>query len=168
MITLDQLLASRDLRRERQLRWLSEYPELSLIVLTVNIPGNVKQTPESYDIGMEGVRLLREALQGRICRMTVNDFNTGFEAFLLADVSGEEAKSLAIGIEDTHPLGRLMDIDVIGHDGVPMSRSSMGHTGRRCLICGEDARICMRAGRHSVAELLDKIITLHHGYFQRT
>lgn len=168
MITLEQLLASRDIRRERQLRLLSEYPELTLLVLTVNIPGNVKQTPESYDIGMEGVALLRNALDGKIRRMTVNDFNTGFEAFLLADTSGEEAKKLAVDIEDTHPLGRLMDIDVIGHDGVPLSRSSMGHSGRRCLICGDDARICMRAGRHSVDQLLDKIRSLHHGYFQRT
>lgn len=168
MITLDLLLAARDARRATQLRLLDRHPDLSLVVLTVNIPGNVKRTPESYDIGMEGVAELRRRLGGRVREMTINDFPTGFEAFLLADCGEEEAKRLSVEIEDNHPLGRLMDIDVIGHDGVPLSRTALGHSGRRCLLCGEDARICMRAGRHTIAQLTDEIHRLHDGYFRRT
>ncbi len=167
MITLDQLLAARDRRRDLQLRLLEAHPELALIVLTVNIPGNIKQTPESRDIGHEGVRVLRERFGQKLQELTVNDLPTGFEAFLLVDSDEEEAKSLSVEIEDTHPLGRLMDIDVIGRDGVPLSRLTRGHGNRRCLLCGDDARVCMRSGRHTISELTDEILRLHDGYFKR-
>lgn len=168
MITLSRLLDARDRRRETQMRLMSENPGLSLLVLMVNIPGDVKRTPESYDIGMEGVAAVRHAFAGRVCSMSVNDFETGFEAFFLVTGSPDDAKRLAVGIEESHPLGRLMDIDVIGGDGAPLSRSGLGHAPRRCLVCGDNARICMRTRRHAVGEILDEIHRMHHGYFQRT
>ncbi len=168
MITLDQLLAARDSRRELQLRLLSSHPEKTLVVLTVNIPGSEKRSRESYDIGMEGVRLLCGLLAGRDNLKIIRDFNTGFEAFLLTSLGEEDAKRLCVGIEEEHPLGRLMDIDVIGHDGVPLSRKRFGREARRCLMCGEDARICMRSGRHTLQELTHKNHQMHNEYFQRT
>ena len=54
---------------------------------------------------------------GRDNLKIIRDFNTGFEAFLLTSLGEEDAKRLCVGIEEEHPLGRLMDIDVIGHDG---------------------------------------------------
>ena len=66
-----------------------------------------------------------------------------------------------------------MDIDVIVADGPasgpasgidladglalgvrPIPRSAVGAPERRCLICSQPARVCMRARNHSVAELL--------------
>lgn len=168
MITLGQLLAARDARRELQLRLLAGNPEKTLVVLTVNIPGSEKRTRESYDTGMEGVGTLRRLFSGCHDMTIIRDYDTGFEAFLLVSMDEEEAKKLAVGVEEGHPLGRLMDIDVIGHDGKPISRRDFGKEGRRCLLCGDDARVCMRAGRHSVQELTEKIHRLHHEYFQRT
>lgn len=84
------------------------------------------------------------------------DLETGFEGYFIVDMPLADAKRTACRIEDTHPLGRLMDIDVITADG-PLSRGSIGLPERRCLLCDQPARMCMRARNHTAAQLLDKI-----------
>lgn len=167
-VTLEKLLAARDARREHQECLLSEYPGLTLLVLTINIPGNEKRTPASRGIGSAGVEAIRSVFGADIRYEEIRDLETGFEAYFLLDRDREAAKLLTVDIEETHPLGRIMDIDIIGEGCVPLSRTAYGLTGRRCMLCGENARICMREGRHSVEELLDFINKKWDGYLQRT
>lgn len=56
-------------------------------------------------------------------------------------------------IEETHPLGRLFDIDVLDSEGHKLSRPQY----RPCLICGNQAQLCARTRRHTVAEMQAKI-----------
>lgn len=167
-ITLDQLLAARDRRRERQLHMLAEYPGLALIVLTVNIPGAEKRTEASVGIGDAGVSALHEKLGADVRVEERYDLDTGFEAFICASVSLGEAKRIALSIEESHPLGRIMDIDVIGEEGVPVSRGALGYPGRRCFLCGQPARICMRTAAHSPQELSAYIERQWHDYVRRS
>ena len=74
-----------------------------------------------------------------------------------------EVKKAAAELEDTHPLGRLMDLDVIGPEG-PIGRADIGLQERRCLICEKPARYCMRAGSHTHEELMAKIKQLVSSY----
>ena len=164
-ITLQQLLQARDDRRDLQLRLIRENAGKTLIVLTINIPGSEKRTPESLIIGQEGVKVLKETFN--TATAITRDLPTGFEAFLLTDVSGREAKKLTVGIESEHPLGRLMDIDVFDPDGSPISRIGIGKDARSCLICGRDARICMRTFAHPLPELHNKIRSIVNGFLQR-
>lgn len=167
-VTLPSLLAARDARRERQSLLLREYPEYALIVLTVNIPGAVKRTEASVGTGRSGAEALRGALGSLIRNEEVHDLETGYEAFFVADIGREEAKRMAVEIEETHPLGRIMDIDVIGEGCVPLSRKEFGLPERSCMICGEQARVCMRAGRHTLGQLLDFINGKWNDYLRRT
>ena len=50
-----------------------------------------------------------------------------------------------------------MDIDVLAAGGHLLDRSSVGLEPRRCLLCDQPARYCMRAHTHTTAELLCKI-----------
>lgn len=167
-VTLDSLLAARDARRVRQESMLGRYPDLALIVLTVNIPGPEKRTSASVGIGKAGMEALKEVFGSRIVHEEMYDNETGFEAFLLVDADREEAKRLAVDIEEHHPLGRLMDIDVIGEGCVPLSRQAYGLPERRCMLCGDQARVCMRAGRHTVEELLEFINGKWDEYVRRS
>ena len=164
-ITLESLLQARDDRRALQLRLIRENVGKTLVVLTVNIPGADKRTPESLTIGEESVRVLKETFNTESA--ITRDLPTGFEAFLLTDLSGREAKRLAVGIESGHPLGRLMDIDVFDPDGSPISRLGIGEASRKCLICGRDARICMRTFAHPLPELHNKIRSIVDGFLQQ-
>ena len=163
MISLDQLLDSRDRRVQHQKQLLLAYPGCSLICLTVQLPGPVKRSRESLIIGQAGLAELLNKF-GNVLRHThVRDLETGYEAYLVVPMKARDVKRICCKIEDTHPLGRLMDIDVL--DGVePLSRADLGLPARRCLLCENEARYCMRAQTHSTEQLLEKIRELVLAY----
>ena len=76
------------------------------------------------------------------------------------------AKLTATRIEDTHPLGRLFDIDIIDENGVPVSRDRVGGQPRRCLVCDHEARFCMRKRWHTQDEIWAKINQMVADYEQ--
>ena len=81
------------------------------------------------------------------------DEPSGDELIMALDAPAEDIKTLATEIEESHPLGRLFDMDVIGTDGMKLSRG----TYRKCIICGCQAQECARSRKHSVEELQAKI-----------
>ncbi len=163
-ITLEQLLRSRDERAALQQSFLQEHPEGTLLCLTVQLPGEVKRDERSLRVAESAVEAIREMFPERSFEL-LRDLETGFEGYFVVPLEPMDAKRAAIGIEDEHPLGRLMDIDVIVADGLgsgdgsaigvrPIPRSAVGAPERRCLICSLPARVCMRARTHTTAELL--------------
>lgn len=182
-ITLEQLLKSRDERVEHQKDLLGSHPGKSLLCLTVQLPGPEKRNRTSLAIAQAGVEAVREAFKPEYEEL--RDLETGYEAYFLVSLPAAEAKRLACHIEDTHPLGRLMDIDVLHASASPtasksyfsgrcpknqfseaiakpthvgaISRADIGLESRKCLLCDNEVRYCMRARTHTVGELLARI-----------
>ena len=90
--------------------------------------------------------------------------NTGYEAYLITPLPLLEAERVAVDIEDTHPLGRLFDIDVIDAQGIPVSRDRVGGQPRRCLVCDHEARYCMRMRWHTQEEIWARIKQMTDDY----
>jgi holo-ACP synthase CitX len=94
----------------------------------------------------------------------LRDLETGYEGYFLVDGALLDVKKACCEIENEHPYGRLMDLDVlerVGETVVPVSRERVGEQPRRCLLCDRPARECMRAHTHSQAEIfqtIDKIL----------
>jgi holo-ACP synthase CitX len=165
-VTLEQLLQSRDNRAKHQKDLLESHPGRSLLCMTVQLPGPEKRNEISLAIAKAGVKAVRDAFEPEYEEL--RDLETGYEAYFLVPLSGEDAKRTACHIEDNHPLGRLMDLDVVvGHDDRvmpgstgylhPISRESLGLKPRKCLLCDNEVRYCMRAKTHTVSELLARI-----------
>lgn len=95
------------------------------------------------------------------------DLITGYEAYLITPMPLLEAKRVAVEIEDTHPLGRLFDIDVIDAQGIPVSRDRVGGQPRRCLVCDHEARFCMRMRWHTQEEIWARIKQMTDDYAQK-
>lgn len=163
-ITLDQLLASRELRTSYQRELLQKFPGATLVCLTVVMPGKVKRNLQSIVISQVALCALIAKFGSDILRLDAKDYATGFEAYLLTSLSLGDAKRAVCNIEDTHPLGRLFDMDVIAPDGVPLSRQSVGLEPRKCLLCDNEARFCMRNSTHSTEELLAGIDEMLKAY----
>ena len=159
MITLEQLLKSRDNRAAFQQKLLEKYPGSTVVCFTVQLPGPEKRNALSAEIAKEGVEALENVL-GRA--LQTRDLETGFEAFYVVPEPADAVKRRCCQLEETHPLGRLMDIDVIGPEG-PVSRTDVGFPPRKCLLCDQPARICMRARTHTHEELLRKIEQMVYG-----
>lgn len=165
-ITLDMLLASRENRWKFQRQLIQENPGLTLVCLTVIMPGNVKRNDQSLIVAKAAIQALKEKFGQQICRMEERDLETGYEAYFLIQLPMLETKRLTCEIEDTHPLGRLFDIDVIDLDGTPVARAAIGKEGRKCLLCDHEARYCMRNHTHSREELQQKIQQIIDAYAQ--
>ena len=163
-ITLDQLLASREERASFQKELLKSYPGKTLVCLTVIMPGKVKRNLQSLIVAQAALTALVCAFGDSMLKLEVRDRQTGYEAYLETTLSHGEAKRKTCSIEDTHPLGRLFDLDVIDADGVPISRETIGPNPRKCLICDNEARYCMRNRTHTLSELSARIDEMIEAY----
>lgn len=195
MITLHELLASRDARHATQQKLLAEHSGKTLVCLTVVMPGSVKRNQQSLTAAHAAVEAMRKAfgikenkglfplenlenlenleplenpvpLESPAPTLLELDLETGYEAYLITPMPLLEAKRIAVKIEDTHPLGRLFDIDIINADGVPVSRDAIGEKPRRCLVCDHEARYCMRMRWHTQEEIWAKINEMVDSYVE--
>ncbi len=165
MITLEQLLLSRDRRASRQRSLLEQYPTGALLCLTVQLPGNEKRSPLSLKIASVAVDAVRAAFD--VKHEELYDFETGYEGYFVVNDVPESAKIKAVTLEESHLLGRLWDLDVIVPyvDGVrPLSRSELGYPERLCLICGDPARYCIRTRAHTAEELIGRMQEMVDAY----
>jgi holo-ACP synthase/triphosphoribosyl-dephospho-CoA synthase len=74
-------------------------------------------------------------------------------------------KTLALHIEETHPLGRLFDLDVLDGEG-KITRTALGAGERKCLVCGGGAFACGRSRAHRVEELAAAVIHIMENFFR--
>ena len=157
-ITLEQLLGARDARYARQLSLTEEWPDKTLVCLTVVLPGPVKRDARSLKVAEAAVAAVREVLAPTY--KEVRDLETGYESYFLVDGALLDVNKACCEIENEHPYGRLMDLDVlerVGETVVPVSRERVGEQPRRCLLCDRPARECMRGHTHSQAEIFQTI-----------
>ena len=161
-ITLDQLLKARDDRYARQLALTREWPDRTLVCLTVVLPGPVKRDDRSLKVAEAAVAAVRDVFAP--VYKELYDLETGYEGYFIVDSPLLDVKKACCEIENEHPYGRLMDLDVIepvGDTVVPVSRDRVGEEPRRCLLCDRPARECMRAHTHPFVEIvqtIDKIL----------
>ena len=153
--SLQEILDAREARVQTQNQLLQTY-EKPLLCFTMNIPGPVKYDRD-VDIGFfVGCKLLDSDLQGRILHRQIHRKHTGCEAYYVVDMDSKTLKQIAIELEQTHPIGRLFDMDVLDVDGGKIERESLGHPRRQCLICDQDAYVCAGRRTHSLQELQDR------------
>ncbi len=154
--TLQEILDAREKRAAKQKTLLSQYP-VPLLCFTMNIPGPIKQNRD-IDIGFAvGNWLLEDSLRGLpITHRELHWAHTGCEAFYSVDLPALELKQIAVGLEDTDPIGRLFDMDVINTDGTKLTRQDLGIPRRKCLLCNNDAIVCARSRAHGLDALQDK------------
>jgi len=155
---LHEILAARERRVQRQQALLAQF-SVPLVCFTLNIPGPIKDSPLIRRAFDEGLRLLDDRLTN-VLYQEATSAPTGSVAFYAVDMPVSELKELCAAIEDSCPLGRLFDMDVLDTDGKKLDRAIQ----RGCMVCGAPGRLCAATRAHSV-ELLQqttwRIITEH-------
>lgn len=164
---LKEILQSREDRAQKQVDILEKYP-YSLISFTLNTPGEVKDNELYRRIHNEGFQEIQNIIEDNKLEIKYKEYinkKTGSEGYLSVNVDATELKKLMVILESNHPLGRIFDIDVFDKDHTQMSRSDLGLKTRKCLLCNEDARVCMRQKTHTYEELIAKIEEVSKNYF---
>ena len=82
-ISLEQLLGARDARYARQLSLTEEWPDRTLVCLTVVLPGPVKRDARSLKVAEAAVAAVREVLAPTYKEL--RDLETGYEGYFLVD-----------------------------------------------------------------------------------
>lgn len=154
-VSLQEILLSREARAKRISELIKKY-SLPIISLTINIPGSVKLTQSSIKVFEEACLYLENNLKNQIVFTDTSVFNTGCQAFFVINGIDTDIKLFAVEFEDHHPLGRLVDVDVVNIDSEHISRESLGFQPRKCLICDGKAKVCGRSRKHSVIDLVSK------------
>lgn len=154
-VSLQEILEARERRADKQQQLLAKY-NAPLICFTMNIPGPEKNNTLISRGFRYGCELLEAQIASPIVHWETQEENTGCEAYAVVEADAEVLKSLCVQIEDSCPVGRLFDMDVLTPDGRKISREELGLSGRACLICGGPVYQCSRSRAHSVAQLQEK------------
>lgn len=155
LASLMEVLVARDRRAQRQSELIDQYHK-PIISFTMNIAGPVKNNPDikrGYELGKQMLKRELQLAEIRCLHFEEISESTGNEAFHVLDAEPIEIKRVTTEIEDMTPLGRLFDLDVIDTQKRKIDRKKVGLDGRKCLICGNDAKECARSRTHSVEEL---------------
>ena len=149
-ISVMDILAARDERAATQKRLLERFGK-PLICFTMNIAGPVKYSPAI----LQGYQLGKRLLNARVRPLHFQERigPTGCEGFLVVDMAAEALKAICVAIEDSQPVCRLFDMDVLDSRGRKLSREALGLPGRTCLLCHKPAPQCASTRAHSVAQL---------------
>ncbi|MDR1237855.1 MAG: citrate lyase holo-[acyl-carrier protein] synthase [Propionibacteriaceae bacterium] len=153
-VQLAELLAARDLRRSRQLDFLERY-RLPLLSLTVVSPVPVKRSERVervFAAAASQASLIAAGANWAVRARSETHARTGPELLMAVDAPPLELKAALVTLEDSHPWGRLFDLDVVTASG-PLSRAEVGSSVRSCLVCAQPAAACARGQAHSAGEL---------------
>ncbi|MGL5542779.1 MAG: triphosphoribosyl-dephospho-CoA synthase, partial [Fusobacteriaceae bacterium] len=96
---------------------------------------------------------MQETLEGKIYTLVV-------------DMELYEVKRKRVYLEENHPLGRFLDIDVYGKEGHSISRRDIGYPPRKCYLCNETAVICTREMAHSQEDIKRHILKGYEKYLE--
>lgn len=160
---INNILQDREKRYNEILSLISKY-RMPVICGKINYPGDDKNTLEAQN----AFKILRQLLVQKFGEYSVcTELLTGDDgsSILIAiSMDALEAKKIAVSLETNHILGRIFDIDIYAEEGRPIGRENLGMGSRGCIICHGDARVCMRTGRHSFQEVVDRVNQLIQSY----
>ena len=140
-VTLEQVLAARDARTQRQNALLERY-HMPVISFSMNIPGPVKDSPlirRAYFTGRDALLKTLKDECVKVLRKEETLAATGCEIQIAVKEDALTVKKLCVQIEDATTLGRLFDMDVLTPDGEKLDREAVGGSERGCIVCGAAA-----------------------------
>lgn len=145
----EALFMEREEREERERHLLMVHGG-TLVTLRANYPGPDKRHPHTDLV----VKILQKEVEKRLV-VTKMDKHRGCEGLLyhfLTEEEGLKVKKAMVKLEEEHPLGRLVDVDVRTAQGM-LHRGEVQAPLRRCYLCGERAMHCVRSEKHPVAKV---------------
>lgn len=156
MFNLEEFLLMREKRVDTQNYIIEKYNN-PILVLRANYPGEEKNAFVPKQIVEIIKKEILEIFNSQIIFIKKLESIEGPTYIYSIKTSGSSIKKIAMEIEESHILGRCVDIDVFDKDGYAFSRKDFGGEKRQCLLCEEMAFICGRKGTHTHKEIQDTI-----------
>lgn len=128
----------------------SSVTNYTLVIIKANVIGVNKSPYYAYLI----INVFLKRFKDNLDIINYEFYETADGPFYLLEVKSniKEVKLLCIDLEELHPLGRLVDLDVYNKDG-SFSRRELGYGFRKCLVCDDLAIKCMRNSKHTLTDI---------------
>ena len=145
---LDKVLEDREKRYNKIVNMINKF-KLPVVCGKINYPGPDKNTKEASAAFNVLLKLVEEEFGPY---STIFEKIEGFDGSAIiaaVKINSLKAKEIAVKVENNNPVGRIFDIDVYDLKGYPVSRNLTDK--RKCILCGKDARECIRQHRHDIS-----------------
>lgn len=153
MSNLEKILTS----REERLFNIKKINNKNVVLsIKANIPGINKNIKESYVL----IRIFKKIIMNKYPALNEIFYDSFDGPYCLLEIDTKDVKQFKqamIELENTHFLGRFIDLDVYDKDRNNLSRQLLHSSKRKCMLCDDDAFICIRKQKHSINELVNKI-----------
>lgn len=159
---MNKVLKAREARSNLIIETLTNSSN-NVIIIKANVVGENKNTYYSYLV----VNIFFKLVQEKVKIIKGKFIESADGPFYLLEVSNnlKNIKEILINIEEYHPLGRIVDLDVYSKTG-SISRLDLGKEFRKCIICDDVAHKCIRSRKHSEIEVKEKIESLVCNYLE--
>jgi holo-ACP synthase len=165
----NEILNARENRWNTRLMLIEKF-SLPVISITMNIPGCQKVRDDYIRVYNTVVEHFTGILESNGFVMKYKEHRVGAdgqETFIVVEEDAYKLKELSIQAEEKHPLGRLVDIDILDWNKNNISRKDLGIAERKCIVCGEAVHPCIVGRRHSVDEVLTSIDKIIRNYYKK-
>lgn len=154
---MQSILKGREKRVSRRKKFIEKNDRAqSFLCLTINIPGADKRNEFSRRLFYAAKQnIIKKLLNIEALIIDNREFSNGAgDVFLLAlDLKAKDLKKITLRIEAEHLSGRFFDIDIYNSTNQALSRKDLAYPPRKCFICSQNAKGCMRTKRHSLEEI---------------
>lgn len=161
---LSDILANKEAREKHKRTLLSNNQDKTLISVSFNIPGDIKNNANISQGFRKVINDLEHYLRTNDLTVAFKEQlskPTGPEAYFLVNShESTKIKQIFIDYEKDHQMGRLLDIDVyqlVDNRLQLIDRALLQQEPRLCYICAQPAKECARNQTHSISELRAKI-----------
>lgn len=162
-VSLGEILDAREKRQKFQYELMTQYPEYSLLSITLNIPGEIKNSKFLVNFFNTEVNIILDLFKNIIIQKVILNKSTGNEAYIILKIDPLVLKKKLIEFEESNKKRRILDLDVLflKNEMVNVvSRKDFNLPSRKCIICEENAKKCGRSRKHTVEEMQEKISKL--------
>jgi holo-ACP synthase / triphosphoribosyl-dephospho-CoA synthase len=149
---MNELLNAKD-QRQKNIEQLFLNCDV-IVSIKSNVPGMNKSIADAYFL----IRIFLNELTSILNIKHIDFYESCDGPYYLLSLSAADLKTLKIslmGLEDHHPLGRMIDLDLYSKTMTSsVNRISMDRPLRKCYLCELDAAICIKNQTHPIDALI--------------
>lgn len=160
---LNKVLQAREQRADKRNYFAKQ--GLASLSLSLNIPGYPKSndiTKYAFSIILNDLDVFLTSNRIFVLENTSQNFTDEAGQLYLVALKNKNThlkylKEITEEFEETHPLGRISDVDIFDENGKPVSSGKK----KKCVICNNKAAVdCMRDKTHEYSQLRSFIFNM--------
>lgn len=148
-------LNAREQRKNKIKDYLNKHPNNSIILIKANMPSALINKPINYFL----IKIFYNILLQHFKIKTAIFYESADGPYFLFTINNKDinVKKYLINIEQSHPLGRFIDLDYFIDGYKSVSRTELNYPLRKCFLCDRQAFVCIREQNHSTDEIINFI-----------